>query len=115
MEQGYIRYNDEYQTMMDTLTAPLYAATEQVQEAVVRKLISDRGVGADVNNTSSNGKTPLMVAAENGLEAVVRLLLEAGAYVNKWDYDCYMPLGGANDLGHEAIALALLEAGADVL
>ena len=38
--------------------------------------------GADVNAMNSGGYTPLMMAAGNGCEAVVRLLLENGADVS---------------------------------
>jgi ankyrin repeat protein len=39
--------------------------------------------GADVNKVWGNGVTPLLVAAHQGHEMVVRALVEAGADVNK--------------------------------
>lgn len=35
--------------------------------------------GAEVNQANNNGKTPLMAAAQEGHEKVVKALLEAGA------------------------------------
>jgi len=52
-----------------------YAATGPEPRAV--GLLLDRG--ADVNAASPNGSTPLMMAAQYGAEASVKLLLERGA------------------------------------
>lgn len=52
-----------------------YAATGPEPQAV--GLLLDRG--ADVNAASPNGSTPLMMAAQYGAEASVKLLLERGA------------------------------------
>ena len=55
---------------------PLYIATCNGHEAVVRALIE---AGADVNKATDNGGTPLVVAVKSGHETVVRALIEAGA------------------------------------
>ena len=52
-----------------------YAATGPEPQAV--RLLLDRG--AEVNAASPNGSTPLMMAAQYGPEASVKLLLERGA------------------------------------
>jgi ankyrin repeat protein len=44
------------------------------------KLLLEKG--AEVDPEDSYGRTPLLLAAENGHEAVVRLLLEKGAKVD---------------------------------
>jgi ankyrin repeat protein len=56
-----------------------YAATGP--EPKIVQLLLDRG--ADIDATSPNGTTPLMMAAQYGSEAGVQLLLERGADVNK--------------------------------
>ena len=49
----------------------------------------------------------------NGREAMVRLLLEAGADKEAKDDDGLTPLGWAAWIGHEAVVRLLLERGAD--
>ena len=60
------------------------------------------------------GQTPLSWAAENGHEAVVKLLLEKGADVECKSNDGRTPLWWAAEKGHEAVVKLLLEKGADV-
>ena len=54
------------------------------------------------------------VASCEGHEAVVRVLLEGGADVNKITDDGYTPLHIASSKGHEAVVRVLLEGGADI-
>ena len=65
-------------------TALMYAAAKGERgEAMMRVLLS---AGADPNKHSNNGRTALMLAAENGGEhgaGMTRLLLSAGADANK--------------------------------
>jgi ankyrin repeat protein len=56
----------------------------------------------------------LHIAAQNGHEAMVRALIEAGAGVNKARDDGATPLLIAAQRGHEAVVRALIEADADV-
>ena len=64
---------------------------------------------ADVNKAEKDGWTPLLVAAENGHEAVVRALLEKGADVNEANKEGTNPLYVATN---ESVASALKEMGA---
>jgi len=67
-----------------------------------------------VNKTrNDDDQTPLMVAADRGNLASVRLLIARGANVNAKDYEDNTPLMMAA-YGDEDIAKALIDAGADV-
>jgi cytohesin len=65
----------------------------------------------DVNKAKNGGWTPLFVAAQNGHEAVLRVLIKAGADINKAKDDGVTPLFMAATLGHEAIVQILRDDG----
>ena len=68
-----------------------------------------------VNKRDSRGWTPLSYAAENGHEAVVKLLLEKGAELETKDLHYgRTPLLYAARNGHEAVVKLLLEKGAEL-
>lgn len=67
--------------------------------------------GAKVDGTE--GATPLVNAAENGLDTVVVALLDHHANINKTDFDGYTALREAAVQGHYSTVLLLLQAGAD--
>ncbi|EXA53699.1 hypothetical protein FOVG_01432 [Fusarium oxysporum f. sp. pisi HDV247] len=69
-------------------------------------------VGINIDAEDSQGRTPLWMAAENGDEAVVRLLLERGAHTEAADEWGWTPLYRAAENGHEAVVRLLLERGA---
>ena len=70
----------------------------------------------DVDLSDGYGRTPLSYAAENGHEAVVRLLLDKGADIESKNYNGgRTPLWWAAGKGHEAVVKLLLGAdGIDV-
>jgi ankyrin repeat protein len=61
-----------------------------------------------------HGTTPLHIAAEEGNDAVVTVLLAAGARVDAANSAGTTPLYVAAAHGHDAVVTALLSAGADV-
>ncbi|KAL9570475.1 hypothetical protein ACKAV7_005406 [Fusarium commune] len=67
-------------------------------------------VGININSKDSSGRTALLWAAEHGHEAIVRLLLDRGAYteaVDKWEGRT--PLSWAAERGHEVVVQLLLD------
>jgi hypothetical protein len=96
----------------------LVTAVKRNDAAAVARLIE---AGADVSAKTSNGWTPLHLAACVGYTDVARQLLEAGADVNAKDNDGWTPLHLVNDdlftavKRNDAAEVAqLIEAGADV-
>jgi ankyrin repeat protein len=67
-------------------------------------------LGADVNKARDDGVTMLYIAAQQGHEAVVRTLMEAGADVNKATDNGWTPLAIAAQQGHTAIVQILRDA-----
>ena len=48
--------------------------------------------GVDINKAEDKCVTPLLIAAQNGHEAVLRVLIEAGADINKAEDNGSTPL-----------------------
>ena len=69
--------------------------------------------GADVNKANDQGETPLLVAASNGHEVIVRALIDSWVDVNKTPNDSKTPLRFAASNGHDAVARMLIDSGAD--
>ena len=65
----------------------------------------------DLNVADYAGNTPLQIAAINGSEDIVRLLIEAGCSLDCVNYDKDTPLLDAVDNGHTGVIKLLLDAG----
>ncbi len=87
---------------------PLHSAVAGGHEAVARALVEG---GADVNAAQDGGHTPLMGAAQNGLDATVELLLAHGADPTARNQDVLTAAELAERAGHPAIAATVRSAG----
>lgn len=65
----------------------------------------------DLNVADYAGNTPLQIAAINGCEDIVKLLIDAGCNLDCVNYDKDTPLLDAVDNGHLAVVKQLLDAG----
>ncbi|RMJ06521.1 hypothetical protein CDV36_013882 [Fusarium kuroshium] len=65
----------------------------------------------DLNVADYAGNTPLQIAAINGCEDIVKLLIEAGCNLDCVNYDKDTPLLDAVDNGHLQVVKLLLDAG----
>lgn len=71
--------------------------------------------GASVNQATTDGDTPLMLAAESGRTNIVEYLMsECDALVNQPDMNGYTPLSAASEQGHLVIVKLLVKGGAKV-
>jgi ankyrin repeat protein len=87
---------------------PILEAAANGHTDVIRLLL---GNGANINQENKYGQNVLFLASENGQETAVRMLIEAGACVNR----CGMtPIEAASTEGHQGIVKLLIKAGADV-
>ncbi|KAG8168974.1 hypothetical protein KVR01_001723 [Diaporthe batatas] len=76
------------------------------------RVIMQRADHTDVDIKDGVGRTPLSYAAEFGHEAVIRLLLDNGAYIETADKNGRTPLSRATTQGHGAVIQLLLDNGA---
>ncbi len=109
--------NQRYPGWHSRGNTPLVFAAEAGHANIAYLLVEN---GADVNCAGGKGQTPLMIAAAQKKTAVVRELLQQGAYVNRTVIEREgVPYGGYSALmvaamnGHEDVVRMLLERGAD--
>jgi ankyrin repeat protein len=87
---------------------PLLQATLDTQENLsIVELLIDRG--ADVNATTPDGLTALIVASIKGYKNIVLSLLKAGADMRKKDMFGYTAAALATRLGHSDIEMILVD------
>ena len=85
----------------------LLAAAQIGHEPLVKQLLLDDK--AKVDSKDSRWRTPLMLAAEEGNEAIVKLLLESGSAIESKDKIERTSLMLAVLTGHEAVVKLLLD------
>ena len=95
---------------MIRLSMPSWRGNETLDDPFQYPGLAGSASKVDVDSKDDYGQTPLSRAAENGHEAVAKLLLETG----KVDVDSKhkygrTPLSWAAEKGHEAVAKLLLE------
>lgn len=93
-------------------TSPPSVASFWGQESFLKFLLSQDGI--KINQRASDGKTPLIDAAERGHTTCVRLLLEHGALVDMADHRHRTALSYAASIGKKPMVELLLEAHANV-
>ncbi|RYP18976.1 hypothetical protein DL767_009724 [Monosporascus sp. MG133] len=101
----YLRYSQEFPKQMTGLHLAAYFGVKEAVKALLHKKI-------DIDSRNIKGQTPLWWAAENGHEAVVKLLLDTGKVDAdvKDDYG-QTPLWLAVANGRKAIVKLLLDTG----
>ncbi|OQR87402.1 hypothetical protein ACHHYP_08891 [Achlya hypogyna] len=70
--------------------------------------------GANLNQASTSGSTPLKTAAGKNHGRVVEALVAAGADINQANANDWTPISSAADNGHLAVVETLVAAGADI-
>ena len=91
-----------------------FEAAEYGHEAVIRLLLETNKGRVD-SKSSRYGRTPLLWAVMNGLEAIIKLLLDKGANFEAKDEDWgRTPLSWAAENRHEAVIKLLIDKGAEL-
>ncbi|CAG5876297.1 unnamed protein product [Menidia menidia] len=93
-------------------STPLHLATEKHLKPLAEILLSRRST--NVNAKDEDQYTALHWAAQNGDEAITRLLLDRGAAINETDGQGRTPAHVACQHGQEHVIRVLLSRGADV-
>lgn len=102
--------NRNYSQIFTMHNTRLHLAARFGLESFARQLL---GVD-DPNCLNSHGQTPINLAAKNGHEPIVKLLLDLGAEVDLGDARRNTPLNWAIKHGHTSIATLLIKYGADI-
>jgi len=92
-------------TRVSRMSQLLRESAERGRVQKVKELLEKGNI--DVNNSNEEGTTPLMLAAMNGHEEMVEVLLENGADPDAVDNDGNTALMVATEFGHKTVANAL--------
>ena len=103
---------DKHESFLHYLAQPpLHQAVMDQDLKRVRKLLKK---GANVNEVSSTGMTPMLFVARNGKPEMFKLLHSVGAKLDIRDKEGHAPIHMAIVLKNTPIFKALLDAGADL-
>jgi ankyrin repeat protein len=94
--------------------APLHEAVIRGNENVVGVLLQNKEIRCGVDTKDNRGRTALHWVAENGNEAIARMLVEQGADISAEDKHKDTPLHCAARRVHETIVQMLIEKSASV-
>lgn len=94
-------------------TPPMVAAAARGDHAAVASLLAGGRRSSAVDQSDDNDRTPLYISSREGHEAVVEVLLSAGAAVDKPRDTGMTPLYAASFGGHIAVVRRLLAARAE--
>ncbi len=112
LSQKGFRPNDEFISgRTGEKVSGLRVASKKGHTDGVKLLIK---AGADLNQCSDGGATPLYMASQNGRAEAVEILIQAGADLNQARNDGGTPLYIASEDGHNKVVEILLKAGADL-
>ncbi|MGN0821159.1 MAG: ankyrin repeat domain-containing protein [Akkermansia sp.] len=112
LEKTALRKIIAEQLHTNTPDALLLESAKEGKDKIAEILIDERGANPETKDKMGN--TPLILAAYEGHEAVVRLLLEKGANIEAKNKLHNTPLILAAWEGHEAAVRLLLEKGANI-
>ena len=110
MTSSYSRYYWNYSPIFPPKLSGLHLTAGFGLSVLVEELlcmISGTNL-VDANSKDEEGRTPLSWAAENGHEAVVKLLLTRDAEADSKDENGRTPLSWAAENGHEAVVKLLI-------
>lgn len=107
-----LKYNPDLEIARYDGSTPLYTATKNRDEAMVKILLN---AGAKANVLAKRGWTPLHDAASSrlGNDTLIQLLLDSGAEVNAFTEKGWTPLHLAVCGDCKSTCIQLLDAGAD--
>ena len=100
---------EDYKKTMRTEN-PIFASARSGDLDALKFILNNE----NINLEDSKGYSPLMLAAYNGQEDVVKYLIAAGADINQTDYSSNSILMGAAFKGHLKIVKLLVAAGVDI-
>lgn len=111
---GAVRWLLEQEVMLDRSDkdgwTELHAACSKNHESVVKLLLDKTpDIKGYVNARTSDGITPLYLAAQHGFSQLAKLLISSGAEVNCHEEEGFAPLHVACQGGHYQVVKVILE------